>query len=79
MAITLKEAKQIYAQEWIAFFVEEEKADVDEIRGQVLEHHRDRREIHRRLREQGVKDAYITFAGPLIRPGYEVMFPCGSR
>ena len=79
MAITLKEAKQIYPQEWIAFFVEEEKADVDEIRGQVLDHHRDRREIHRRLRERGVKDAYITFAGPLIRPGYEVMFPCGSR
>jgi methylmalonyl-CoA mutase cobalamin-binding subunit len=79
VAITLKEAKQIYAQEWIAFFVEEEKADVDEIRGQVLDHHRDRREIHRRLREQGVKDAYITFAGPLIRPGYGVMFPCGSR
>ena len=79
MAITLKEAKQIYPQEWIAFHVEEEKQDVDEVRGEVLDHHQDRREIHRRLRERGVKEAYITFAGPLIRPGYEVMFLCGNR
>ena len=78
MAITLKEAKQLYPQEWIAFHVEEEGEDVDEARGQVLDHHRDRREVHRRLRERAVKDAYITFAGPLIRPGYEVMFLCGS-
>lgn len=79
MAITLKDAKRKYPQEWIAFVVEEEKEDVDETRGRVLYHHPDRREIHRRLREQGVKDAYITFAGPLIRPGYEVMFLCASR
>jgi hypothetical protein len=78
VAITLKEAKQLYPQEWIAFRVEEEGEDVDEVRGQVLDHHRDRREIHRRLRERGVKEAYLTFAGPLIRPGYEVMFLCGS-
>ena len=55
--------------------MEEEGEEVDEARGQVLDHHRDRREIHRRLRERGVKEAYITFAGTLIRPGYEVMFP----
>ena len=79
MAITLKDAKQLYSQEWIAFYVEEEGEEVDEVRGQVLDHHRDRREIHRRLRERGVKEVYITFAGPLIRPGYEVMFLCGSR
>jgi hypothetical protein len=75
---TLKEAKQLYPQEWIAFYVEEEGEEVDEARGQVLDHHPDRREIHRRLRERGVREAYITFAGPLIRPGYEVMFLCGS-
>jgi hypothetical protein len=79
MAITLKEAKQLYPHEWIAFYVEEEGKEVDDVRGHVLDHHRDRREIHRRLRQRGVKEAYITFAGPLIRPGYEVMFVCGNR
>ncbi|MBI3301613.1 MAG: hypothetical protein HYZ72_06000 [Deltaproteobacteria bacterium] len=78
MTITLKEAKHLYPQEWIAFRVEKEGKEVDEAQGQVLDHHKDRREIHRRLRERAVKDAYITFAGPLIRPGYEVMFLCGS-
>ena len=78
MTITLKKAKQLYPQEWIAFCVEKEGTEVDDARGQVLDHHRDRREIHRRLRERAVKDVYITFAGPLIHPGYEVMFRCGS-
>lgn len=78
MKTTLKKAKQRYPQEWIAFLVEQEGEEVDNIRGRVLDHHRDRREIHRRLREKGIKEAYITFAGPLIRPGYEVMFQCGS-
>jgi len=77
VTITLKEAKKLYSQEWIAFHVEEEKEDIEEDRGKVLDHHIDRRELHRRLRERGVKEVYITFAGPLIRPGYEVMFLCG--
>lgn len=76
--MTLKEAKKLYSQEWIAFHVEEEKEDIEEARGKVLDHHIDRRELHRRLREWGVKEVYVTFAGPLIRPGYEVMFLCVS-
>ncbi|MBI3799448.1 MAG: hypothetical protein HY268_21085 [Deltaproteobacteria bacterium] len=76
MTITLKEAKGRYPQEWIAFRVEKEAKEVDDNRGHVLDHDRDRREVHRRLREKKVKEAYITFAGPLIRPGYAVMFLC---
>ena len=78
MQMMLKKAKQLYPQEWLAFRVKKEGKEVDDARGEVLDHHKDRREIHRRLRKRAVKDAYITFAGPLIRPGYEVMFPCGS-
>jgi len=75
--ITLKEAKKRYSREWIAFHVEEEKEEIEQAREKVLDHHINRRELHRRLRERGVKEVYITFAGPPIRPGYEVMFLCG--
>jgi len=78
MAITLKEAKRRYPQEWVAFKVEKEGKNVDDAQGQVLDHDKDRREIHRRLREKKIKEVYLTFAGPLIRPGYEVMFLCGK-
>ncbi|MBI3248945.1 MAG: hypothetical protein HYZ50_20785 [Deltaproteobacteria bacterium] len=78
MTLTLKEAKRRYPQEWLAFKVEKEGSSIDTMRGQVLEHDKDRREIHRRLREKKIKEVYLTFAGPLIRPGYEVMFRCGS-
>lgn len=78
MTITLKEARQQYPQEWIAFRVEKEGKDVDETHGQVLEHDKDRREIHRRLRQRKVKNAYITFTGPPIRLGYEAMFQCAK-
>ncbi len=74
MQMMLKKAKQLYPQEWIAFRIEKEGKEVDDAYGHVLDHDKDRREIHRRLREHAVKDVYITFAGPLIRPGYEVMF-----
>ena len=40
---------RIYPQEWIAFHVDEEKDELDETRGELLDHHPDRREIHRRL------------------------------
>ncbi len=76
MALTLNEAKALYPREWIAFQVEEEKENLEQALGQVLDHHADRRELHRRLRGCGVKEVYINFSGPLIRPGYEVMFLC---
>ena len=63
-----------YAGEWIAFVVKEEKDEIEKLEGEVIEHHKDRRELHKRLRERNIKNAYITFAGPLIKPGYSVMF-----
>jgi len=55
-----------------------EGKEVDDAYGHVLDHDKDRRKIHQRLRERAAKDVYITFSGPLIRPGYEVMFRCGN-
>ncbi len=71
---TLEKAKKNYSEEWIAFIVKEEKEDIEKLEGEVIEHHKNRRELHRRLRERNIKNAYVTFAGPLIRPGYSVMF-----
>ena len=74
MKQTLEQAKTTYSEEWIAFVVREEKDDIEKLEGEVIEHHKNRRELHRRLRERNIKNAYVTFAGPLIRPGYSVMF-----
>ena len=74
MKQTLEQAKKKYAGECIAFVVKEEKDEIEKLEGEVIEHHKDRRELHKRLRERNIKNAYITFAGPLIKPGYSVMF-----
>lgn len=74
MKQTLKRAKENHPGEWIAFIVKQEKDEIDQLEGEVIEHDRDRRQLHSRLRERNIKSAYVTFAGPLIRPGYSVMF-----
>ena len=74
MKETLEQAKTKYSGEWIAFLVYEEKEVIEKIEGEVIEHHKDRRKLHERLRQRNVKNAYVTFAGPLIKPGYSVMF-----
>ena len=74
MLQTLRDAKENYAGEWIAFIVKKEKDEIDQLEGKVIEHDKDRRKLHRRLRERNIENAYVTFAGPLIRPGYSVMF-----
>ena len=74
MKETLEQAKTKYSGEWIAFLVYEEKEEIEKIEGEVIEHHKDRRKLHERLRQRNVKNAYVTFAGPLIKPGYSVMF-----
>jgi len=68
---TLKEAKKKFEKEWIAFLVKEE---IPEISGKVLDHDKDKHALHKRLREKKIKYAYITYTGPYIRPGYEVLF-----
>ncbi|MEW5718812.1 MAG: hypothetical protein AB1817_09315 [Chloroflexota bacterium] len=70
--VWLEEMKQKYAGQWLAFLVSEETA-TGEIKGQLLAHHPDRRELHRQLRAKGIKQVYITFAGPIVKPGYAVI------
>jgi len=70
--INLEQAKRQYAGQWLAFLVTEE-TPTGELWGQLLAHNPDRRELHRELREKKVKRAYITFAGPVVKPGYTVI------
>jgi len=71
--ISLEKAKNLYQGEWLAFLVTEETPS-GELIGELIAHNRDRRELHRQLRDNKVKEAYITLAGPIIKPGYTVMF-----
>ncbi len=70
--VSLKQVKQRYAGQWLAFLVSEE-TPTGELLGQLIAHNPDRRELHRELREKKVKRAYITFAGPVVKPGYAVI------
>jgi len=70
--VSLEKAKQEYAGQWLAFLVTEEMP-TGELLGQVLVHNHDRRELHRELRLKKVDSAYITFAGPVVKPGYAVI------
>ena len=70
--VNLEQMKRKYAGQWLAFLVTEE-TQTGELFGQLLAHNPDRRELHRELRRRKVKRAYITFAGPVIKPGYAVI------
>jgi hypothetical protein len=70
--VSLERAKHEYAGQWIGFLVTEETA-TGELLGQVIAHNFDRRELHRELRERKVDRAYVTFAGPVVKPGYAVI------
>jgi len=70
--VSLEQVKQRYAGQWLAFLVLEE-TPAGELLGQVIAHNRDRRELHRELREKKVQRAYVTFAGPVVKPGYAVI------
>lgn len=70
--LSLERAKERYAGEWLAFLVTEE-APTGELFGQLIAHNPDRRELHRQLREKQVKQVYVTFAGPAVKPGYAVI------
>jgi len=70
--VDLQDAKVKYAGQWIAFLVTEE-APTGELFGQVIAHNVDRRELHRKLRTKKAKQAYVTFAGPPVKPGYAVI------
>jgi len=70
--VSLEKVKQEYAGQWLAFLVTEERP-TGELLGQVIVHNTDRRELHRELREKKVDRAYVTFAGPVVKPGYAVI------
>jgi hypothetical protein len=70
--MSLEQAKQQYAGQWLAFLVTEETA-AGEVFGQLVAHNPDRRDLHRELRERKIRHAYVTFAGPVVKPGYAVI------
>jgi hypothetical protein len=70
--VSLEQMKQEYAGQWLAFLVMEE-TPTGELLGQLVAHDSDRRELHRQLREQGIAQVYVTFAGPVVKPGYAVI------
>ncbi|MGY4706893.1 hypothetical protein ACVNPS_03945 [Candidatus Bipolaricaulota sp. J31] len=70
--VSLEQVKRRYAGQWLAFLVLEETPE-GELLGQLIAHNPDRRELHRELREKKIKKAYITFAGPVVKPGYAVI------
>jgi hypothetical protein len=70
--VRLEQMKQEYVGQWLAFLVTEETT-TGEIKGQLLAHHPDRRELHHQLRAKGIKQVYVTFAGPVVKPGYAVI------
>lgn len=67
----LEEAKTIYQGEWIAFRAFEAG---DNPEGEVILHDKDRWTFDKKLIECGITDVYITFAGPLVKEGFSVMF-----
>ena len=71
--ISLKEAKKKFKGEWLAFSIKKELPE-GEVLGKVIAHDKDKRELHNNIRKKNLKDAYITFAGDYVKPGYEVMF-----
>ncbi len=70
--VSIEKAKQEYAGQWLAFLVSEEMP-TGELLGQIIAHNPDRRDLHRELREKKVDRAYVTFAGPVVKPGYAVI------
>ena len=70
--VSLEQVKQQYAGQWLAFLVSEE-TPAGELLGRLIAHNPDRRELHRELRDNKVERAYVTFAGPVVKPGYAVI------
>ena len=70
--VKLDEIKRQYPSQWIAFWVSEEKPTGDII-GELIAHNPDRRDLHQELRDKKIRKAYVTFAGPVVKPGYAVI------
>jgi len=71
--VSPEQVKQQYAGQWLAFLVSEE-TPAGELLGRLIAHNPDRRELHRELRDdKKVERTYVTFAGPIVKPGYAVI------
>jgi|GEM_PF-817970 len=72
----LEEAKKLFQGEWIAFRSSEEG---DNLEGEVVLHHKDRRTFDKELLQEGLTEVYITFSGPPVPEGYipELAGICG--
>jgi len=68
--ITLREAKEKFKEEWLAFLI---KVETPEVAGEISDHDKNKHLLHERLRAKGIKYAYITYTGPYVKPGYEVL------
>lgn len=68
----LSEAKRRYRGRWLAFAVTRE-ANGDP-KGTVIAAAKSRHELHAKLQGRRVASAYLTFAGPPVRPGYIAVF-----
>jgi hypothetical protein len=67
----LEEAKNKFQGQWIAFRYYDEDSNPE---GEVLLHKQNRREFDKELIQSGIKDVYITYAGPSFPPGYAALF-----
>ena len=71
----LEEAKASYAGEWIAFRAVEEGENPE---GEVMLHHKERRQFDKQLVKMELTEVYVVFAGPVVPEGYAVMGISGS-
>ncbi len=67
----LNEAKTLYQGEWIAFKALDESQNPE---GDVILHDKDRWTFDKELIARGITDVYVTFAGPLVKEGFSIMF-----
>jgi hypothetical protein len=67
----LEEAKKKFHGEWIAFRISKEAENPE---GEVLLHNKNHRELGKKILQKGIRDVYITFAGPAIPEGYTAVF-----
>jgi hypothetical protein len=68
----IQKLKKKYKGQWLAIKVTQEK-EGKAIKGKLLAHNPDRRELHKELRRRKIKGVYVTYAGPIVKPGYSII------
>lgn len=67
----LSQTLELLKGEWIAFRVTADGVDPE---GEAVLHEKDRTTFRRRLRQERVRNVYITFSGDLMPEGYAALF-----